>query len=221
MSDEEKAAAGIRAAELVRPGMLVGLGTGTTVHYFLEALQGVDFVGVPTSEETARIAQRRGVRLTDEPDRPLDLAIDGADEIDPEFNLIKGRGGALLREKLVALLARRFVVIAEESKLVRTLGLGVLLPVEVVPFLWRQTARRLEGLGAAWELRGGDARPFQTDNGNLILDLEVAGGVVEPGRYARALKETAGVCEHGLFVGMASGVIVAGPQGVRELGSVR
>ena len=132
---------------LIRPGMLVGIGSGSTVHAFLAALTEVDFIGVPTSEETARLARARGVTITTEPERPLDLAIDGADEIDPQLNLIKGRGGALLREKLVALTARRFVVIADESKLVPRLGVGV-LPVEVVPFLWRKTAGRLELLAA-------------------------------------------------------------------------
>ena len=201
--------------------MLVGLGSGSTVHFFLEALSGVDFVGVPTSEATARIATRRGVTITDRPDRPLDLAIDGADEIDGGFNLIKGRGGALLREKLVALNALRFVVIADESKLVDRLGVGVVLPVEVVPFLWRQTAARLQELGATWELRGGEGTPYLTDNGNLILDLTVAGGIGEPDKLARALKEVPGVCEHGLFIGMAAGAIVGTSNGVLELGSIR
>lgn len=210
----------MRAAELVRPGMLVGLGTGSTVRYFLDALHEVSFIGVPSSVETARMARDRGVTITTEPDRELDLAVDGADEIDPSLNLIKGRGGALLREKLVALMAKRFVVIADESKLVPRLGIGV-LPVEVVPFLWRRTAGRLAALGATWTLRGGESKPYLTDNGNLILDLIVEGGVAEPERYASTLKGVPGLCEHGLFIKMASGAIIGGSKGVRELGSVR
>jgi len=199
--------------------MLVGLGSGSTVRYFLEALGEVDFVGVPTSEETARLARSRGVAITTDPDRQLDLAIDGADEIDAGLNLIKGRGGALLREKLVALTAKRFVVIADESKLVQRLGVGV-LPVEIVPFMWRQTARRLQGLAATWQLRGGESKPYVTDNGNLIVDLTIPGGIAEPEKYALVLKEVPGVCEHGLFIGMVTGAIIGGSDGVRELGSV-
>ena len=167
------------------------------------------------------MAIERGLTVTDRPERPLDLAIDGADEIDGDFNLIKGRGGALLREKLVALSAGRFIVIADESKLVTRLGLGVVLPVEVVPFLWRQTAARLERLRTTWELRGGEEQPFITDNGNLILDLTVPGGISEPEKLAPILKEIPGVCEHGLFIGMATGVIVGTGNGVLELGTVR
>lgn len=219
MSDEQKAAAGRHAAGLVRPGMLVGLGSGSTVRFFLEALRGIDFTGVPTSQATAEMAHRQGLRTTDQPARRLDLAIDGADEIDPALNLIKGRGGALLREKLVALNAERFIVIADESKLVERLGRGV-LPVEVVPFLWRATAARLTALGAGWEVRGGEAQPFVTDNGNMILDLSLASGIDDPPALGDALKATAGVCEHGLFASLASGAIIATGGGIRILGSV-
>src|SRR5690348_8179548 len=141
-----KAAAAARALRLVQPGMVIGLGTGSTARYFIDGLgrlvaQGLSVTGVPTSRAAADQARTLGIALTDHIDRPLDLAVDGADEIDPKSNLIKGRGGALLREKLVAAAARRFVVIADETKLVPRLGQGA-LPVEISAFLWRQTAQR-------------------------------------------------------------------------------
>jgi ribose 5-phosphate isomerase A len=224
MSDPEvlKRAAAERAVELVRDGMLVGLGSGTTASLFVAELgrrvaAGLRVTGLASSERTARLASVSGIPMVQQVDRPLDLAVDGADEIDPRRNLSKGRGGALFREKMVALNSDRFIVVADSSKLVEQLGQGV-VPVEVLPFLWRQTAARLEALGATWTLREADARPYVTDNGNLILDLAFAGGIRDPEGMASGLKKVPGVLEHGLFVGIAAGCIVAGADGIRILG---
>jgi len=222
--DAHKAAAAARALELVAPGMVVGLGSGTTSRFFVEGLgglvrSGVAVVGVPTSRETAELAVSLGVPITEIITEPIDLAIDGADEIDRHLSLIKGRGGALLREKVVAAASLRFVVIADESKLVERLGVGV-LPVEVLPFLWRQTAERLETLCEAVHIRGGVSQPFTTDNGNLILDLSFEEPIAEPSALAAGLSATVGVVEHGLFLGMVNACIVAGPEGTRVLGSL-
>ncbi len=219
-----KAAAAERALELVRPGMVIGLGSGSTSALFIAGLgrlvsRGIAVRGVPTSRAAADQAAAAGIPLQDHIDRPLDLAVDGADEIDPQRNLIKGRGGAMLREKLVAAAAQRFIVIADESKLVPRLGQGA-LPVEISSFLWLQTARRLERLATRWVLRGGDDHPFVTDNGNFVIDLSVEGGIAEPARLASALDATLGVMGHGLFLGMATACIIAGPSGCRVLGSL-
>ena len=199
--------------------MVIGIGTGSTSRYFIEGLRGQDVIVVPTSEASAAHARAAGLTVTYAPPHELDLAIDGADEIDSELRLIKGRGGALFREKLVALFAHKFIVIADDSKLVDRLGAGV-LPVEILPFLWMQTAHRLEGLDCAWRLRGGQESPFVTDNGNWVLDLAFPAGIRDPEGLAFAIKETPGVCEHGLFIGIARAAIVAGDQGVRVLGEL-
>jgi ribose 5-phosphate isomerase A len=182
---------------------------------------GLRVTGLASSERTAQLAAASGVPIVEEIDRPLDLAVDGADEIDPQLNLLKGRGGALFREKMVALSSERFVVVADSSKLVEQLGTGV-VPVEVLPFLWRQTAARLAAAaaGATWTLRQADGRPYVTDNGNLILDLRFAGRIGDPEGLATELKKIPGVLEHGLFVGIATGCIVAGADGLRILGRI-
>jgi ribose 5-phosphate isomerase A len=222
--DEYKRAAAEAALELVRPGMLLGLGTGTTVRHFIGGIGrlvagGMDLRALATSRASETQARALGIPLLEEVLRPVDLTVDGADEIDGSLRLIKGRGGALFREKLVAEASERFVVVAEATKLVQRLGAGV-LPVEVLPFLWRRTAARLEALGGAWTLRGGEEAPYLTDNGNVVLDLMFEGGVAEPEALGRELKLTTGVVEHGLFCGLTSGVILAGPAGTRTLGSV-
>ncbi|HEY4027066.1 MAG TPA: ribose-5-phosphate isomerase RpiA [Candidatus Dormibacteraeota bacterium] len=221
MADQNdlKQAAARRALDLVAPGMVLGLGTGTTIRFFIEGLAGLRVTAVPTSEASADVARAAGIDLVEDPRRPVDLAVDGADEIDPELRLVKGHGGALFREKMVALAARRFVVVADDSKLVDRLG-RTYVPVEVAPFLWRQTAERLGRLGASWTLRGGDASPYRTDNGNLILDLTFPGGLDDPERMAADLKAVSGVLEHGLFLGLARGAIVAAATGVRVLGTL-
>jgi len=222
LTDEFKRAAAEKALELVQDGMLVGLGSGTTARFFTEGLgrlvaQGMKVRGVPSSRETAELAAELGIPIVTELLCQIDLAVDGADEVDPSLNLIKGRGGALFREKLVAAASKRFVVVVDESKLVQTLGVGV-LPVEVLPFLWRTTAERLAVLGMSLVVRGGEETPYVTDNGNLILDLTVEGGIAKAADFGVELKKVTGVVEHGLFVGMTDTVIVAGPDGPKALG---
>jgi len=220
--EELKRAAAEKALELVRDGMLLGLGSGSTVRYFTEGVgrlvaEGMKVRGVPTSRETAERAAECGIPIVTELVGEIDLAVDGADEVDPALNLIKGRGGALFREKIVAAASKRLVVIIDESKMVKQLGEGV-LPVEVLPFLWRTTADRLLTLGASLVVRGGEEAPFVTDNGNLILDLTFENGIADPAKLATAIKAMTGVVEHGLFVGMTDTCIVAGADGPRVLG---
>lgn len=225
MSDLEKlkAAAAARALEFVRPGMVIGLGSGSTAGYFIQGLgrlvsHGLDVRTVPTSRAAADLAISLQISTTEDVAGPIDLAVDGADEIDPELRLIKGRGGAMTREKLVAAAAHRFVVIADDSKLVQRLGTGP-LPVEVLPFLWRQTAKRLELVGATWQLRGHPV-PYVTDNGNVILDLRFAEPIEAPEALDERLKQTLGVVEHGMFLGMADACVLACDDGVRVIGSL-
>jgi ribose 5-phosphate isomerase A len=202
------------AAAQVASGMTVGLGTGSTAAFVLEALgirirDGLRITAVPTSEATAARARELGIPLA--LDVVTDIAIDGADEVDPRtLNLIKGRGGALLREKIVAQATRRFLVVVDETKLVFQLGAG-LLPVEVAPFGWQATARRLENLGAQLQ-----RRDFVTDNGNYILDC--AFGLMDnPESLASQLDHIAGVVEHGLFIGLTAEVHVGKPSGAQIL----
>ncbi len=222
MADDLKGAAAEKALELVQEGMLLGLGTGSTSRLFVEGVgrlvaSGMKVRGVPTSRATAELAASLGIPIVTELVGQIDLAVDGADEVDPALNLIKGRGGALFREKLVAAASKRFVVVVDESKLVKQLGAGV-LPVEVLPFLWRSTAERLTALGLSLVIRGGEETPYVTDNGNVILDVTVAEGIKNPAELALELKQVTGVVEHGLFVGMTDTVIVAGPDGPKAIG---
>jgi ribose 5-phosphate isomerase A len=218
-ADAQKKAAAKRAVELVGPGMVIGLGTGSTARYFIDMLgvavrAGLQIQAVATSRATLEQAHANGIQTVDEFDGEIDLAIDGADEIDPDLNCIKGRGGALLREKIVAHASRRFVVIADESKLVDRLGRGP-VPIEVAPFLWQATSRSIESLGGSPRMRMDDSRPYQTDNGNLILDTRFP---IVDARLANALHRIPGVLEHGLFFKIAAGAIVGGPNGMRILG---
>jgi ribose 5-phosphate isomerase A len=217
--EAQKKAAAERALDLVRPGNIVGLGSGTTARYFIEGLAdrirgGLHVTGVVTSLESRRLAEAGGIPLTERTDGALDLAVDGADEIDPEVNCLKGRGGALLREKIVAHASRRFVLIADESKLVGHLGRGP-VPIEVLPFLWEATSRAVESLGGRPVLRMGAGEPLKTDNGNLILDTTF--GLVDA-QLAAAIHTIPGVLEHGLFFGIARAAIVADASGIRVLG---
>src|SRR2546421_8099208 len=219
--EAQKQAAAARALELVRPGTIVGLGTGSTARYFIEGLarrvrSGLKVQAVATSRESRAQAEAGGIRITERTDGWLDLAVDGADEIDPAVNCVKGRGGALLREKIVAHASRRFVLIADESKLVGRLGRGP-VPIEVLPFLWQATGRSIESLGGRPELRMAPGGPFTTDNGNLVLDTSF-GTVDAP--LGVALHAIPGVLEHGLFFGMARAAIVGCATGVRILGEL-
>jgi ribose 5-phosphate isomerase A len=212
-----------RALREIRPGMLLGLGTGTTARYFIEgvgelARGGMKLRAVATSLDTARRAAALGIQLVEAIAGPIDLSVDGADEVDPQLNCIKGRGGALLRERVVAHASRRFVVIADGSKAVERLGVGP-LPVEVLPFLWEHTVRQLEGLGGHAQLRAGPTQAFRTDNGNFILDVSF-GPIADAAGLGEQLRAIPGVIDHGLFVGMAQAVVLAGAGGVRVLGEL-
>jgi len=218
-----KQAAAERALRLVRSGMLVGLGTGSTARYFLDGLgrlvaDGLRITAVATSTETERRARALSIPIVTRTDAPVDLAVDGADEVDATRNCIKGRGGAFLREKIIATASRRFVIVVDESKVVGRLGEGP-LPVEVLPFLWEATCRRIEATGGRPSLRGPAEQPFETDNGNFVLDVAY-GPIEDPHTLALRLQAIPGVVGHGLFLGMAQGVIVGGPQGVRLLGDL-
>ena len=222
ITEEFKRVAAEKALELVQDGMLIGLGSGTTVRYFTEGVgrlvaEGMKVRAVPTSRATAEMAIEGGIPIVTELMGEIDLAVDGADEVDPSLNLIKGKGGALTREKLVAAIARRFVVVVDESKLEKQLGVGA-VPVEVLPFLWRTTAERLTGLGLSLALRGGDETPYMTDNDNLIVDVTVEGGIEDPVALGVELKKVTGVVEHGLFTGLTDTLIVANGDGARMVG---
>ncbi len=225
-AEKLKHAAAARAVEFVRPGMRLGLGTGSTAKHFVSLLAervrgGLDVVGVPTSEATRADAERQGVPLTTLEDTPeLDLTVDGADEIAPDLTLIKGGGGALLREKIVAAASGRMIVIADESKFVPALG-RFPLPVEIVAFGVEPTRRAVEATAQACDCPGraalrrtGEGHAFVTDGGHLLLDAALV-RIPEPASLARRLAAIPGVMEHGLFVGLAHLAIIAGPGGVR------
>ena len=212
---ELKQAAAGEAAQRVTSGTRLGLGTGSTAALFLDALAArvqagevTDIVGVPTSRRTEQHARELGIPLaTLDEIQQLDLGVDGADEVDPALDLIKGLGGALLREKIVAGACARFVVIVDDGKLVERLGQQAPVPVEVLPFGWRATARAIESLGGAPALRETDGTPYLTDQGNHILDSRFT--IEDAPRLGRALDAVPGVLGHGLFLGMTSEVIIA------------
>ena len=221
---ELKRRAAEEAAAMVQDGMAVGLGTGSTAALMIDALgrrraEGLHFVGIPTSERSAEQARGLGITLVDFGSYPqLDLAIDGADEVERgSLDLVKGLGGALLREKIVAAAARRFVVIVDEGKLVDHLGSRSPVPVEVTPFGWESTARQLGELGARVALRTKrDGELFVTDGGNLILDCTF-GPIAHPKALEASIGQIVGVIESGLFTGRTSEVIVAGRDGRTHL----
>jgi ribose 5-phosphate isomerase A len=224
--EAQKREAAAKALEYVRPGMRLGLGTGSTAKHFVDLLAervraGLDVVGVPTSDATRKQAEGLGVPLTTLDETPeLDLTVDGADEIGPDLSLIKGGGGALLREKIVAAASQRMIVIADESKWVPVLG-RFPLPIEVNQFGLAATKRAIEAALASAGLVGTctlrqteDGHAFVTDGGHLILDARVQ-RIPDPGSLAPRLCAIPGVVEHGLFIGMASVAILAGSQGIR------
>jgi ribose 5-phosphate isomerase A len=226
--DAQKRQAAAYAVGWVKPGMRLGLGTGSTARHFLELLAervraGLDIVGVATSEATRADAERLGVPLTTLDQTPtLDLTVDGADEIAPDLSLIKGGGGALLREKIVAAASARMIVIADESKWVPVLG-RFPLPIEVVPFGLAATRQAIEtaatvaGAGAPGQAllrRDNGGHAFVTDSGHWILDVTL-GRIADPKALADRLSRIPGVVEHGLFIGLAQAAILAGPTGIR------
>ena len=226
--DALKRAAAEAAVELVQEGMVVGLGTGSTAAFAIEALarrhrQGLRFVGIPTSERTAAQAATAGIPLTSFAEhRQIDLTIDGADEVERgTLNLIKGLGGALLHEKIVAAASRRLVIVVDGAKVVDRLGTHAPLPVEVVSFGLEATRAALEGLGASARLRLSPAgEPFVTDSGNRILDCSF-GPIADPARLEARIRRVVGVVESGLFIGRADPVFVADAAGVHRLDSAR
>jgi ribose 5-phosphate isomerase A len=225
--DQRKVEAAERALELVAPRMKLGLGSGSTAHHFVDLVgkrvaAGLEIRCVATSEATEAQARALGIPLGTLDEIPeLDLTVDGADEVDPRLRLIKGGGGALLREKIVASASKRMVVIADSTKIVPRLG-AFPLPIEVVPFGLAATRRHIEnafgelGLTGPIRLRGG-ASPFVTDGGHYILDCSL-GAIAAPEQLSQILSPIPGVVEHGLFIGLARAAIIAGTEGVEVLG---
>jgi ribose 5-phosphate isomerase A len=218
--DALKRAAAARAIEEIEDGMVVGLGSGSTAEIAVELLAArrPRIVCVPTSERTAQLARNLGLVVATLDEHPqLDLVIDGADQVERgTLNLVKGLGGALLREKIVASAARRMIVMVDDSKLVDRLGGHTPLPVEIVAFGWRSTLARLARAGVQPALRGGTERPIVTDGGNHIADCSIA-AIDDPAGLERELSSLVGVVECGLFIGLASRIIVAGARGVEVI----
>lgn len=223
--DSWKRAAAEEAVKLVQSGMVVGLGHGSTAHYailrlaqLLRAGELRDILAVPCSSWVEAEAKRLGIPLTTLDEHPeVDLTIDGADEVDPELNLIKGGGGALLREKIVAQASRREVIVVDETKLSPALGTKSPVPVEVLPFGWKTQERFLQGLGARVSRRADpQGQPIATDQGNYLLDA-FFGPIPNPAALGQRLAGRAGILAHGLFLGLATDLFVAGPDGVQHL----
>ncbi len=214
--------AGYEAAEYVEDGMVIGLGSGSTVYHALAAIsarvkQGLNVKGVPSSRQTERWARRLGIPLVTLEEYPeLDLTIDGADEVDPNLNLIKGRGGALVREKILAYASRRLIIVVDSTKLVPTLGSRADLPVEVIPFGWKRVELALAQFGCQPRLRMRGDRPYRSDNGNYIIDCRFT-EIREPYALESEVKRLPGVVDCGLFLGLTSLVIVGEPGGFRVI----
>ncbi|HSE57837.1 MAG TPA: ribose-5-phosphate isomerase RpiA [Nitrospiraceae bacterium] len=217
--DELKRQAALKAVDYVQDGMVIGLGTGSTAKHIILALgerirQGLKIRGVPTSQETADLARSQGIPLIESDNTwTLDLAIDGADQVDPQLCLLKGGGGALLKEKIVAAAARQLIIVVDHTKRVPVLGNSFPLPIEVVPFGWGNTARQLEAIAGKAVLRERGGLPFCTEAGHIILDLHV-GSITDPADLEIRLNQVPGVVETGLFVGRTSLLIVGTPEGV-------
>lgn len=221
--EELKKIAGEKAVEHIEDGMIVGLGTGSTVEYTLRKLgtlvrDGLKIKGIPTSIHTQRIAKGEQIPLITLEENPvIDVTIDGADEVDSNMNLIKGGGGALLREKVIAFNSKKVIIVIDDSKVVKALGIDIPLPVEVVKFGWTSTKKTLENFGCNVVLRKimGE-EPFITDNSNYILDCEFE-RIAEPEQFEVDLNNIPGVVENGLFIGLVDEVIVGGKQGILTL----
>jgi ribose 5-phosphate isomerase A len=232
-SDDLKRAAAVRALACVHDGMTLGLGTGSTAAHFVALLgeriraENIRVLCVPTSEQTRLQALEEGIPLTTLEETPqLDLTVDGADELDDKLRLIKGGGGALLREKIVAAASKRMIVIADESKKVDILG-AFPLPVEVVKFGWQATRKAIahllqeQGLSVSLTLRKGvNDLPFLTDEGHIILDAAIGPRLEQPEVLSLALAQVTGVVDHGLFIGLATGAVLASPSGVVTIGDI-
>jgi ribose 5-phosphate isomerase A len=222
MTEELKRQAATAALDEIQNGMVVGLGSGSTAAHFVRELgdrvrAGLTVVGIPTSEESRRLAEAAGIPLSSLRDRPtIDVTVDGADEVSPELDLIKGLGGALVREKIVAHASRRVIIIVDEGKLVDQLGERTAIPVEVVPFAVDFVAHHLEAWGGKPLLRRKDGDTFVSDNGNPILDWS-PGIIAKPSILEKQIKSLTGVVDSGLFCDVAQTVIVAGPDGLRKL----
>lgn len=218
---ELKIKAAKKAVEYVKDGMILGLGTGSTTKFAVDEIgklvaAGYDLVGIPTSIETEKQAKSLNIPLTElECVDKIDLTIDGADEVDPNFDLIKGLGGALLREKIVAYYSKKEIIIIDESKIVNQLGTRVSLPVEVTKFSHKKTKESIEKLGCSAQLRGSDS-PFVTDNGNFIYDCKFS-GISDPHGLELKLNSIPGVVENGLFLDLASHVVIGTESETRVL----
>ena len=218
--DSEKRQAALKATEFVRDGMVVGLGTGTTSKHLILALgervrAGLKIQAVPTSHDTAALARQAGIPLIESDNAwMIDIAIDGADQVDPQLNLVKGGGGALLKEKIVAAAAKQFVVMVDHTKLVPGLGGSFPPPIEVVPFGWGSTARNIEqASGGQAVLRERTGTVFQTEAGHVILDLHMP-KIDDPATLEIELNQIPGIVETGLFIGRTGILIVGHAQGV-------
>jgi ribose 5-phosphate isomerase A len=218
-----KKLAGEKAVEHIKDGMIVGLGTGSTVKYSLEKIgslikEGLNIKGIPTSINTKRFAKEENIPLTTLEENPdLDITIDGADEVDSFLNLIKGGGGALTREKIIAYNSKKVIIVVDDSKIVKALGIDIPLPVEVIKYGWTSTKKRLEEFDCVVELRKiMEDEPYITDNGNYILDCEFE-RIEEPEQLEIEINSIPGVVENGLFIGLVDEVIVGGKQGVSTL----
>ena len=222
MNDEFKRQAALAALDEVSNGMVVGLGTGSTASHFIRELgirirNGLKVAGIPTSEQSQRLAQEIGVPLTTfREHHEIDLTVDGADEVSPTLDLIKGRGGALVREKIVAHASKRVVIVVDEGKLVDRLGTRTAIPLEIIPLAVHRVIMELSQWGGEAVIREKDGRPFVSDNGNAIVDWN-HGFIDEAAVLEKQLKAITGVVDSGIFAGVAQCVIVAGSSGIRRL----
>ena len=211
-----------KATEEIQNGMVVGLGTGSTVYYALLKLgvmvrNGLDIIGIPTSEDTEKIATEQGIRLSTLAEHAtIELTIDGADEVDPRLNLIKGGGAALVREKIIANASERLLIVVDESKVSQVIGTTYALPVEIIQFGWEATQRMVNQICGKSDLRGGIQKPLITDNGNYILDCQF-NGIPEPEKMELLLNNIPGVVENGIFAKRADKVIIGTTDGIKYM----
>ena len=221
-TEQQKKIAAEKATEEVRDGTVVGLGTGSTVYYALLKLgamvrEGLNIVGIPTSDGTEKIAEEQNIPLSTLAAHPtIELTIDGADEVDAHLNLIKGGGAALVREKIIANASKRILIVVDESKISRVLGTSFALPVEIVQFGWEATQREVDKICGKSDIRGGIEDPLITDNGNYILDCHFD-GIPEPKTVELQLNNIPGVVENGIFVDRADKIIIGTSSGIKYM----